>query len=250
MKRFLLLVLSVTALIIALVMGTTAVYASYNPNDGEYYSGVGQRWYLFEANPSADYTYDPTAYHTFMMQRAVSSGETGSLSNGNANFTFNNGETLMFFADEKANMDVAFPSGEWILVLNRVGKGGNTDAKWGNYVNARVGYFSGGDPLAATSYTWFGTFNHWRTDAQGTIDTFDVTVPTDLVPQGDTLVIELTNTGLNQLIKQTDGTYLLSPESDPGYPLPEIAAGILLGGGLIGLVGYIVIQKKKTAAAR
>jgi len=250
MKRILLLVLSITALIIALVMGTTAVYASYNPDDGAYSSGVGQRWYLFEANPVADYTYDPSAYHTFMMQRAISSGETGSLSNGNATFTFNNGQTLMFYADEKANMDVAFPSGEWILMLNRVGKGGTTDIKWGNFITARVGYYTGGDPSSAASYNWFGTFSHWRTDAQGTIDTFEVTTPSDFVPQGNTMVLELTNTGLDQQIKQTDGTYLLSPESDPGYPLPEIAAGVLLGGGLIGLVGYGLIQKKKAAASR
>jgi hypothetical protein len=42
---------------------------------------------------------------------------------------------------------------------------------------------------------------------------------------------------------------MYSPESDPGYPLPEIAAGILLGGGLIGLISFVVIQKKKSSAA-
>jgi hypothetical protein len=243
MKKVLVLVLSITALVVALVAGTTAVYASYNPNDGEFYSG-GQQWYLFKADPGADYLYDPagTAYHPYMMQRAISPGDPVSLSDGNDTFTFNNGDTLVFFADEKANMDVTFPSGQWILNLQRISKGAGVDSKWGNFVTAKVGYFDG------SSYEWFGTFAHAATNTTGTVDTFDIILPSDYVPVGDTLVIELTNSGLTQEIRQSNGTNLFSPESDPGYPLPEIATGTLLGIGLAGLVGYIV-QKKKTAAA-
>jgi hypothetical protein len=239
MKKILLLVLSIALLVIALVAGTTAAYASFNSDDGPSENG-GQTWYLFKADPAADYSYDSTgtAYHDYMMQRAIAPGVAGSLSDGNDTFTFNNGDTLLFFADEKANMDVTYPSGQWLLNLQRISKGPGVDKKWGNFVTAKVGYFDGAD------YTWFGTFAHAFTTTTGEIDTFDVNVPSDFVPQGDTLVIELTNTGLVQQIRQSDGTNLYSPESDPGYPLPEIAVGILFGGGLIGLIGYIIIRKK------
>jgi hypothetical protein len=140
-------------------------------------------------------------------------------------------------------MDVTFPSGQWILNLQRISKGPGIDSKWGNFVTAKVGYFDG------SSYVWFGTFDHAATNTTGTVDTFDVILPSDYVPAGCTMVVELTNTGLIQQIRQSDGTNLFSPESDPGYPLPEIAAGTLLGLGLVGLAGYIVIQKKKTALA-
>jgi hypothetical protein len=244
MKKVILLGLSIVALISALFIGATAVYASYNPDD-EMYNNGGQQWYLFKADPSADYSYDPsaTAYHTFMMQRSVIPGDPGSLSSAGPNFTFNHNDSFTFFADESANGDVAFPSGKWILNLQRVSKGAGVDTRWGDNVTAKVGYFDG------VGYTWFGTFSHNGTNKTGTSEEFVITVPGNYVPNGDTLVINLTNSGLIQQIKQSDGSNLFSPESDPGYPLPEVAAGILLGGGLVGLVGYIAIRKRKTAAA-
>jgi len=243
MKKVLLLGLSLVALISAILMGTTAAYASLNPNDGIYYSG-GQQWYLFRANPAADYSYDSTstAYHTYMMQRAIVPGDPGSLWDGNATFSFGTGDTFTFFADEFANADVTFPSGKWVLNLQRLSKGAGVDNLWGNSIAARVGYYDG------SGYTWFGTFAHKGTNTTGTVETYDVTISSQYVPVGDTLVVELTNTGLPQDIRQSDGTNMFSPESDPGYPLPEIAAGILLGGGLIALISVVVIQKKKSSA--
>jgi hypothetical protein len=243
MKKVLLLGLTLVALISAILMGTTAVYASVNPSDGAYYSG-GQEWYLFRANPSADYTYDSTGtgYHTYMMQRAIVPGLPGSLYDGNSTFSFGTGDTITFFADEKANADVTFPSGKWILDLQRLSKGAGIDSKWGNNISARVGYYDG------STYTWFGTFAHSGTNSTGTVETYDITISSQYVPVGDTMVVELTNNGLAQDIRESDGTNMYSPESDPGYPLPEIAAGILLGGGLVGLVAFIVVRKRKSAA--
>jgi LPXTG-motif cell wall-anchored protein len=46
----------------------------------------------------------------------------------------------------------------------------------------------------------------------------------------------------------TDGnSWLSSPATDPGYPLPEMSALILLGIGLAGLGGYILVRRKKEA---
>jgi hypothetical protein len=238
-KQFLLLGLSLVALITAVLVGTTAAYASYNPDDEMYYGGSGQQWYLFKADPLADYSYDSTgtAFHDYMMQRAVVPGEAGSLYDGNATFAFNNGDTLTFFADEKANTLVTFPTGTWTLNLQKV----KSDQYWGNSVTAKVGYFDG------TNYTWFGDFSLDSTNKNGLIDVYTVYLSSDGVPLGDTLVVQIHNDGVDQLIKQSSGSNLFSPVTDPGYPLPEIAAGILLGGGLIGLISVIYIQKKKSS---
>lgn len=49
----------------------------------------------------------------------------------------------------------------------------------------------------------------------------------------------------------TDGdSYVLSLSTDPGYPIPDIAAGVLLGLGLIVMSGFLVITKRKRTAAR
>jgi hypothetical protein len=39
-----------------------------------------------------------------------------------------------------------------------------------------------------------------------------------------------------------------SPQTDPGYPLPEVAAGILMGSGLLGLGGFLWFRRRYTEA--
>jgi len=36
-----------------------------------------------------------------------------------------------------------------------------------------------------------------------------------------------------------------SPETDPGYPLPELSTLALFGGGLACLVGYLALSRRK-----
>jgi hypothetical protein len=47
----------------------------------------------------------------------------------------------------------------------------------------------------------------------------------------------------------TDGdSILVSPSNNPGYPMSEIAAGVLLFGGLIGLGTYIWTRLRNTVS--
>jgi MYXO-CTERM domain-containing protein len=52
--------------------------------------------------------------------------------------------------------------------------------------------------------------------------------------------------------KQTNGDNLpscvSSPQTDPGYPLPEIAAGVLLGAGLLGVGGFVLLRRRNSAS--
>ncbi len=40
---------------------------------------------------------------------------------------------------------------------------------------------------------------------------------------------------------------LESPDTDPGYPLPEATAALLLGGGLVALAGYLALDRRRRA---
>jgi hypothetical protein len=68
------------------------------------------------------------------------------------------------------------------------------------------------------------------------------------VLQGNYLALLVNNTGTGDVI--TDGSsYVSSPDSAPSYPIPEIAAGVLMALGLAGLSGLIFMSRKRARAA-
>jgi hypothetical protein len=44
------------------------------------------------------------------------------------------------------------------------------------------------------------------------------------------------------------GSYLQAPSSQPSYPVPELAAGILLAAGLAGIAAFFVVRRKRTGS--
>jgi hypothetical protein len=242
-NKTLILVVSIAALLLALLGGSAAVIASTNPNDGPSTmedGGGSQQWFLFKVNPLADFSYDPAAMHDYMMQRAVVPGAPGSLASVDPTFALGSHMTYTFFADESANGNVTFAPGEWDLYLSCVSA---PSTNWGKQIAAQVGYYDG------SNFIPFGPLSYHKSsktymDMEFVYDGISYTVP-----DGNTLVVQIYNGNAYDVqIVQSTGTSLSSPESDPGYPLPEIAAGILLGGGLIGLVGYVAFRRNKVAA--
>jgi hypothetical protein len=70
-----------------------------------------------------------------------------------------------------------------------------------------------------------------------------------MVPAGDYLALKIANTSLvDESITTTGNSYLLSPETDPGFPVPEILTVALLGAGLAGLAVFIIIKRKQIKA--
>jgi hypothetical protein len=143
------------------------------------------------------------------------------------------GTTVLWLSDQPAGSGgVAFNDGTWKVHLE------NTFT--GNYW-VQIGQSNG-------TYGDFTAF-HYGANAPttGVIDLdFDLTGIS--VPAGCYLALLVNNTGTGNVI--TDGTsYLASPDSTPSYPVPEIAAGILLAGGLAGLAALIVIRRRKAKAA-
>jgi hypothetical protein len=69
------------------------------------------------------------------------------------------------------------------------------------------------------------------------------------IHQGDYLALEVTNGGCSDLEVNTSGcSSVKSPCSNPGYPAPEIASGVLFRVGLPGSVGYVGLRRYKILA--
>lgn len=143
------------------------------------------------------------------------------------------GNTL-WLSDQKAATDVTFPSGTWTIKLK-------TDADWSDaQCLAEVGDYnpSGG-----------GTFTPFNSSATGINNDGLVTITITVggtVKEGDYLALEVLNNDTVGHDITTDGSSSLSsPSTDPGYPLPEMSAVILLSFGLAGLGGYAVFKRKK-----
>ena len=224
MKKVLLLGLSIVALISALFIGATAAASAAEGS---------QAWYLDHTSGVDD--------GSLQMLRG-NSATTGSVS-------IPAGGHQTWIADESALGDVTFPDdGTWITTLT-------TDANWAPAGQApKVTVEISGYNVDTDTYSNFSTSTgavFYISSGKLIIEAEGMT-GSETIPTGDYLAITVyNNDSSDHLVDFTAGnSYLISPVTDPGYPLPEIAAGVLLGGGLIGLVGFILVRKKKIVVAR
>jgi hypothetical protein len=178
--------------------------------------------------------------------------------------TFNPGASMLWIADEPAARGVVFPYGDWEVSLV-------SDEAWGAHYIFNPGYNSN-DPLSAPvilqtdmeiriGYTDGSTFTPF-TDGAKIVSSAEKEDPTYLiihnifvgmtserVPPGCYLAFYVKNnsskiyniyTGENKY-----ASCLSSPQSDPGYPLPEPASVFLLGASLTCLGGFVLLRRKK-----
>jgi PKD repeat protein len=142
------------------------------------------------------------------------------------------GPDLLWLSDQTAQTPVVFPAGDWQIRIKTSG--------WIGACAAQVGEYDGGQ---------FNAFNVTPLDGaqSGDIITFTIPGTGGTVPAGHYLALKLMVTGDGEIV--TDGdSYVRSPSSDPGYPLNELAAGILALLGLAGLGGFILIRKSRAAS--
>jgi len=225
MKKVLLLGLSIIALISSLLIGATAAASA---------AGGAQVWQLDSETTTPGYQMEKN-------YGPGDNGQTGSVSIASS-------ASLIWIADEAALTDVTFAAdGSWKFELS-------TDSVWTDASASGLGLTIG--EWDGTTYTPFSSLYSllsvtWDTAAGKYIITIKGQSSSETVYLNNYLALEITN---NDAVSHTiytgegnEATCLTSPENDPGYPLPEIAAGILLGGGLIGLA--IIVMRKKQAAA-
>ena len=132
---------------------------------------------------------------------------------------------------------VTFPSGNWTGSLNFT----TAPPAGGNIIKVDVGYMPG--------YNFHGS--QWIGPPDGTTKVFPINVTTSAftVPTGSYLTLRVTNYfASNDIYVDTGGTdqsTLISPSSDPGYPVPELATILLSGAGLAALGGYIWLRRRR-----
>ncbi len=154
--------------------------------------------------------------------------------------------TAWWYAENPAAADVTFGAGTWNVNLwyfNTFGPG---------TLHAEV--FSVADdgtsglPLAAGETSILGGM------ALFTDETISLAADVKTVPAGNRLALRLwfvpdeLIAGMIVFYNGPDWlSSLESPSTDPGYPLPEATAALLLGGGLAALAGYLALDRRRKA---
>ena len=217
MKKFLLISFIVLFLCSILVMVIPVAATPSIPSVPE-----SQIWYLDS---------DGGAVNPFkIMYRADKTQSSDSV-------TIPAGGEIFWLANEAAGDDVTFPTdGGWNITLI-------TQENWGKAYTIEVGAY---DTNTAT-FTLFDTTIVTQLSYTGLVLMVKVENEDATVPIGDYLALKIENTdnSNNHTVITNGGSFLVSPITDPGYPLPELAAGILFGLGLAGLGGYVVVRRKQ-----
>lgn len=210
------------ALVVLLLLVSLTVVAS---------AAASQFWYL----DSED--------HAVISQHKVME-KTKDAQSGNV--TVVAGECMMWIAENAALANVTFPEDKsgWVTQIC-------TDSDWGfrgDACEVAIGeWVTGADAFVPFDTESAGTvvWNDGAMMLQVTVQIANATVH-----KGNYLALEICNDdSIDHLIHTEGCSWLASPCSDPGYPWPEIATGVLFGIGLIGLLGYIGVRRVRARKA-
>jgi len=221
MKKALILVVIFATLVSNMVVAVPA-FATEPENDA-------QVWKL-----------DSEANHVgYRMEKTSSSNDTVQ----SGQIVFAPVQTVIWIADQPANADVTFSSGNWTMELV-------SDSTWGDngiHCTAIIGYWQDGFHSLAI---WLKLSDY---ETSFTIDKIKIRLHQQAnsltIPEGTYLALLIRNDGdaFHNIYtgECEESSFLSSPQSHPGYPLPEITSGILLSGALMGLAAFIVMRKRK-----
>ena len=143
-----------------------------------------------------------------------------------------NGSLEIWKADEMAQVDVTFPAGLWSGEINLV-------AVFNDSFTAAVGSYD--------DATFSSAGSQQITGDGGTAYTLSISVdPSFTVPTGDYLALQISPSGSDIEVKTGQAhSYITSPNTDPGYPVPELPTIVLLAMGLLAFGGYFWFVKPR-----
>ncbi len=155
------------------------------------------------------------------------------------------GERVWFYADELAQCDVTFPAGKWnvsywIKTLNTTESSTRLTTRLQN-VTSGGGYTTIKEGYNTISYS---------ADLIENVESLDAGSFT--VPEGGRFAIEILwssgaagNLEIHCNPPDKHASNVTSPSSDPGYPVPELSTIILFSTGLLALIGYVLLTKRR-----
>ena len=182
------------------------------PQNGTFTVGGAQAWYL---------------HNDTQMYKGNMSKPAGTL-------TIPNDGTTNWTANEAATVEVVFPAGNWTgwLTLN---KSFTVDENF----TVAVGSYN----TTTSIFTSAGSQN-FTGESGKTAFSLNISANGFTVPKGNYLALNVTNppAGSDNLVIMTGGgnSFITSPETDPGYPVPELSSIILFSVGLLALAAYIL----------
>jgi len=145
-------------------------------------------------------------------------------------------------ADKPAQCDVTFPSGTW-----------NGQLKWeagialSDNVYYRIGiYNSTTNTFTIRGYNY--TLLSLALSTDPVTEPFSITTDEPFtVHEGEYLAFQFKSASISigrDII--TDGdSWIKSPDSDPGYPVPEFSTLLLMSTGLLALAGYVGLRRRR-----
>ena len=218
MERKLFYILSILVLVISGILVTTTVASAE----------TGSQTWLLNSSDHPDYSSEK------LMEKVGVTTPTGSVSIATS-------QKVIWLSQNDAECDVTFTTdGGWGVTLI-------TQEDWGDAYTIEVGVYNpGGSPkftpfddtvITNDTFTFMTTHFVFHATVLNTNAT---------VLSGQYLALQIGNTsGSSHTVITTGGSLIVSPTTDPGYPLPELVTAILLGGGLLGLGGYFTLLYRR-----
>jgi hypothetical protein len=164
----------------------------------------------------------------------------GNQTKPQGNITINHSDSHIWVADFPAQTDVTFPvnGNNWTGQITFVSAPADGDT-----FTVEIGNSSG-----STDFTPGGPQATLTGNGSKSVFSFETTAAAFTVPAGKFLALNLTNDNTSFDYKVQTGmawSYISSPGTDPGYPIPEWSTMTLVSGGLLMLMGYLWLRKKK-----
>ncbi len=197
-----------------------------------------QSWHLLDVTYTGTAAVDDTVHHKnfYMNKTGNATGNYMVLPNVTE-------KTTWWYAEYPAQFDgVTFGEDNWIVNISH--------ANYNDFFifadvckvneSGEVTYLAHGNKTASGEYT--------------TITCHDNTTTNQTFNKDERLALKIyhnrtgtTTTARIYYYNATDGKYsnLASPSSDPGYPVPELSTIILFSTGLITLIGYVLITRRR-----
>ena len=185
-------------------------------------------------NSSSD-TEDCPAQSWFLHNDSVMYKE--NMSKPQDTVTVSDSSSTVWKANEPATVDVGFPGGNWTGTIT-LDVAFTSDKTF----TVEVGSYAGSIFTSAGSQTCTG-------DGSTTSFSLDFSATAFDISKDDYLALNITNPSDGSaalVVKTGDGnSYVISPETDPGYPVPELPTLILFSTGLIALAGYVLLTRRR-----
>lgn len=190
-----------------------------------------QTWYLSRDLVSTD---------RYTMYKEDTGKTTGTV-------TIDDADSINWTSDEQASQDVTFPAGLWSCTILLDSAPSGDGGAGSNSFQGRLGTY-----FPDTGYNWVKFWN-WFGDGTTTQFTHSWDPDSFTVQMRHHLAFRITNMHEDEVESITvkvgsNFSYLTSPASDPGYPIPELSTIALVGVGLAALTAYSLFRRRRDHA--